>query len=75
MEVPATSICLMKLDQFLKWKGLEATGGEAKHLITSGDVSVNGLVETQRGRKLRPGDIVYLSNQEFLVPKTEPRAT
>tara|TARA_Y100001968_G_scaffold333524_1_gene396908 strand:- start:12096 stop:12305 length:210 start_codon:yes stop_codon:yes gene_type:complete len=64
----------MKLDQFLKWKGLVSTGGEAKHLITSGVVSVNGLVETQRGRKLRPGDIVDLSNQEFLVPKTEPRS-
>ena len=32
----------MRLDQFLKWQGWVATGGEAKLRIQAGDVSVNG---------------------------------
>ena len=36
----------MKLDQFLKWKNLVSSGGEAKIIIISGSVKVNGAVET-----------------------------
>ena len=57
----------MKLDQFLKWKGLVATGGEAKHLITLELVRVNGITETRRGRKLLSGDSVSIGNKEFIV--------
>ena len=42
----------MKLDQFLKWKNLVSSGGEAKIFIKSGAVKVNGLIETRRGRQL-----------------------
>jgi ribosome-associated protein len=48
----------IKLDQFLKFKGLVQTGGEAKMLIQAGEVKVNGTVETRRGRKLVKGDRV-----------------
>lgn len=44
------------LDAFLKWAGVVDTGGHAKALVASGEVRVNGEVETRRGRKLRPGD-------------------
>ena len=37
----------MKLDQFLKWKNLVSSGGEAKILIKSGSVKVNGMTETR----------------------------
>ncbi len=47
MEPAAETI---KLDQFLKLAGLVETGGEAKHLIQSGQVMVNRAVETRRGR-------------------------
>ena len=57
----------MKLDQYLKWKGLVTTGGEAKNLIKSALVNVNGLVETRRGRQLKLGDHVSLGNEEFIV--------
>lgn len=60
----------MKLDQFLKWQGRVATGGEAKHLITSGAVRVNGSIETRRGRKLNPGDNVCFEDEEYIF--TEP---
>lgn len=50
----------MKLDQFLKWHGWVATGGEAKYLIQAGQVIVNDSVETRRGRHLKQGDRVRM---------------
>jgi ribosome-associated protein len=57
----------MKLDQFLKLQGLVATGGEAKQRIQAGQIKVNGLVETRRGRQLAIGDAVELDGREVLV--------
>jgi ribosome-associated protein len=57
----------IKLDQFLKWVNAVPTGGEAKVLIQIGEVSVNGEVETRRGRKLVEGDRVSVAGEEFLV--------
>ena len=57
----------IKLDQFLKWRGLVETGGQAKHLIQEGQVQVNGQVETRRGRKLHAGDIVTFDGQSLTV--------
>lgn len=48
----------INLDQFLKWAGVATTGGEAKLMIKSGDVKVNGAPEFRRSRKLQPGDTV-----------------
>ena len=54
----------MKLDQFLKWKNLVSSGGEAKIFIKSGSVKVNGEIETRRGRKLNKGDkVIFLKNE------------
>ena len=54
----------MKLDQFLKWKNLVTSGGEAKILIKSGSVKVNDVIETRRGRKLIRGDkVLFLKNE------------
>ena len=54
----------MKLDQFLKWKNLVSSGGEAKIFIKSGSVKVNGVIETRRGRKLNKGDkVMFLKNE------------
>jgi ribosome-associated protein len=57
----------IKLDQFLKRESVVFSGGEAKHLIQSGAVKVNGIVETQRGRKLHEGDVVVLEDMELVV--------
>ena len=54
----------MKLDQFLKWQNLVSSGEEAKLIIKSGSVKVNGEIETRRGRKLIKGDkVVFLKNE------------
>ena len=52
----------MKLDQFLKWEGIVSTGGEAKNLIATGHVLVNGSIELRRGRKLCSGDHISFGN-------------
>ena len=44
------------LAQALKAVGLAGSGGQAKHLVRGGTIEVNGVVETQPGRKLRAGD-------------------
>lgn len=61
----------IKLDQFLKLAGVVRSGGEAKILIQSGQVLVNGEVETRRGRKLRHGDVVYTLDEELMVLSEE----
>jgi ribosome-associated protein len=44
------------LAQALKAAGLADSGGQAKHLVRAGAVTVNDVAETQPGRKLYPGD-------------------
>ena len=60
----------MNLDQFLKWSGVTATGGQAKLLIQAGHVRVNGEIESRRGRGLKPGDRVEVDGRELVVPDT-----
>ncbi|ABW28955.1 RNA-binding S4 domain-containing protein [Acaryochloris marina] len=65
----------MKLDQFLKFQGVTLTGGQAKHLIQSGFVTVNGELEVRRGRQLNAGDIVTVEDESFeveLAPDSTP---
>ena len=62
----------MKLDQFLKWQGLVATGGEAKNLINAELVRVNGITETRRGRKLLDGDRISLAKNEYIFSNNQP---
>jgi ribosome-associated protein len=51
---------MIRLGQLLKAAGLVDTGGEAKLVLAEGVVSVNGAVETRRGRQLHAGDVVTL---------------
>lgn len=57
----------IKLDQFLKLAQVVETGGQAKHVIQAGFVTVNGEVERRRGRKLVPGDVVIIDGEELVV--------
>ncbi|MFN8553711.1 MAG: RNA-binding S4 domain-containing protein [Candidatus Obscuribacterales bacterium] len=57
----------IRLDQFLKLVNAVGSGGEAKHLVQSGLVRVNNEVETRRGRKLTNGDVVRLTDTDYVV--------
>lgn len=61
----------IKLDQFLKLIGIVSTGGQAKLIIQEGEVLVNGVLETRRGRKLKTGDSVTVAEQTFDVKLDE----
>lgn len=63
----------IELDQFLKLADVCQSGGQAKHLIQSGAVLVNGTIETRRGKKLRPGDSVSVDGEEFIVESDSER--
>ncbi len=52
----------IRLDQFLKLADVVQSGGEAKQLIQSGGVIVNGVVETRRKKQLQPGDEVHIGD-------------
>ena len=56
----------MKLNQFLKWHNVVSSGGEAKILINSGQIKVNGEIEKKRGRKLFKGDKVMFLKSELI---------
>ena len=63
--LPAISVRgVIKLGQFLKLANLVEAGAEARILIQSGDVTVNGEVETRRGSALKPGDVVRVNLPE-----------
>ena len=60
IEVVAIRDDSIRLGQFLKLANLIDSGSDVKPLMISGDVSVNGEVETRRGRQLVRGDLVTL---------------
>ena len=57
---------VINLQQLLQLAGVVDTGGEAKNLIATQAVAVNGEPEGRRGRKLRAGDVVEVTDGESL---------
>lgn len=57
----------LRLDHFLKREQLTQSGGDAKQAIQGGLVQVNGVVETRRKRKLKPGDVVHFEGRDISV--------
>ena len=69
IEEIAINTEFIKLDQLLKWANLTGSGVEAKMLIQNGEVKVNGVVETRRGKKIYDGDIVEFAGEKITVRK------
>ena len=59
----------IKLGQAIKAAGLVESGVEAKIVIQDGEVKVNGVVETQRGKKLFGGEVVEYHGSSILIKK------
>ena len=57
----------IKLGQAMKLAGLVDEGFEAKEVIQGGEVTVNGEVDTRRGRKLYVGDTFYYQNETYKI--------
>ena len=54
----------IRLGQFLKLAGLVEDGAMARELVQSGDVAVNGEIDTRRGRQLVDGDLVEIDTAQ-----------
>lgn len=59
----------IKLGQAMKLANLVEDGVEAKLVIQDGLVTVNGEVDTRRGRKLYPGNVFVYDGQKIKVEK------
>lgn len=57
----------IRLDQALKLANLVSSGAEAKLRVQEGEVLVNGVICTQRGKKLREGDSFAWQGKEFTI--------
>lgn len=57
----------IRLGQLLKLASIADSGGEAKALLESGEVRVNGRPETRRGTQLKPGDTVHAAGVRIRV--------
>ena len=57
----------IKLDSLLKFSGLCDSGGNAKAIIQSGEVTVNGEVCLMRGKKIKNGDTVTFNGQTLKI--------
>ena len=57
----------IKLGQAIKLANLVDNGGMAKAVITDGLVSVDGEVDTRRGRKLFGGEIIEFEGHKVKV--------
>lgn len=59
------------LGQFLKYVDIISCGSEAKWFLSENDVLINNELDNRRGRKLRDGDIVEVSNKVFKIVKND----
>lgn len=57
----------IELNKLMKLLGLVNTGGEANLRITNQEVKVNGTVEIQKRKKLRPGDTVIFEEHQIVI--------
>ncbi len=58
----------IQLNQFLKKENIAMSGGEAKLIIQSGTVFVNGQEAFEIRKKLRDGDVVKIENVgEYII--------
>jgi ribosome-associated protein len=57
----------IRLGQLLKLAGVIGSGSDAKLLLATEEVLVNGQREARRGRQLRVGDTVRVGETELAV--------
>ncbi len=59
----------IELYKILKLEGLANSGGSAKLFISDGLVTVNGIIETRKRRKIVAGDLIEFDSSKIVVVK------
>lgn len=62
----------IELNKLLKLLRFVGSGGDANQMIVSGEVKVNGEVELQKRKKLRPNDTVEFMGKEIVITSPRP---
>ncbi len=57
----------LELFKILKFEGMASSGGEAKSVIDQGLVLLNGVVETQKRKKIVSGDIIEYAGEKICM--------
>lgn len=57
----------VELYKILKFEGIVSSGGEAKAVIDDGQVLLNGVVETQRRKKIVGGDVIEFMGEKLVI--------
>lgn len=57
----------IELHNLLKLLGIAPSGGAAKAMVADGQVSVDGVVESRKTRKLHGGETVRVGDEEIHV--------
>ena len=58
---------MIRLGQLLKLSNLAGSGADARDLLLENGVTVNGEIETRRGRQLHRGDVVEIGDEAMRV--------
>jgi len=69
VEISREPIELYKL---LKFEGIASSGAEAKAFVADGRVLLNGVVETQKRKKLLSGDCIEIGETTLKIRLVEP---
>ncbi|MGC1403850.1 MAG: RNA-binding S4 domain-containing protein [Thermodesulfobacteriota bacterium] len=64
IEISEEPIDLYKILKFENWVD---SGGEAKFMISEGQVRVNGKIETRKRKKILSGDVVEFGKNKIRV--------
>ena len=65
METITISTEFIRLQDLMKLGNLVGSGGEAKVRIQEGEVKVGGETCLQRGKKIRPGDVISFRGRDY----------
>jgi ribosome-associated protein len=57
----------LELYKILKFEGMVSSGGEAKSVISDGQVLVNGKIETRKRKQIVSGDIVEFGDEKIRI--------
>jgi ribosome-associated protein len=61
----------VELFKILKFEGIASSGAEAKDVIAAGTVLVNGIIETQKRKKMVAGDTIEINGEIFRLKLSE----
>ena len=55
------------LGQLLKILDIASSGGMVKHIINELEITVNGVEDNRRGKRLYPGDVVIIDGEKTVI--------